>query len=320
MPSTHPSVEAMPCILGIDVAKDTVVLHDSASGQTLTIANSPGPLKKALATFVHAELVVCEATGGYERATLDAALAVGIAAHKAEPARVKAFIRSHGGYAKTDAIDARWLTRYGQDRFHTLQRWQPADPRRLALAGLVRYRQDLLKQRTQAKNRRKAPGSGPVVDLLDDMVQFLDSQLVALDKTIAATIASLPEIAQAERVLRGVAGFGPVVSRSLLALMPELGTLSRRQAASLSGLAPHPRDSGQSRQHRHMRGGRTELRPLLFMAALTAARVNPALCGFYERLCAAGKPKRLALAAVARKLIIIANTLLRPITNQKQLT
>lgn len=320
MPSTNPAVEAMPRILGIDVAKDTVVLHDSASGQTLTIANTLNALKKALAAFVGAGLLVCEATGGYERATLDAALACGIDAHKAEPARVKAFIRSHGGYAKTDAIDARWLARYGSDRFAALQRWKPADPRRLALASLMRYRQDLLKQRTQARNRRKAPGAQPVAHLLDEMIAVLDRQIRALDTTIAQTIASLKEIAHAETVLRRVAGFGPVVSRSLIALMPELGTLSRRQAASLAGLAPHPRDSGQTRNHRHMRGGRSELRPMLFMAALSAARTNPHLRDFYKRLCDAGKPKRLALAAVARKLVVIANTLLKPQTQQQQLT
>lgn len=312
MPSPSPAVETVPRILGIDVAKETVVLHDSTSGQTLVLSNTPGCLRKGLAAFAGADLLVCEATGGYERNLLAAALAIGIAAHRAEPARVKAFIRSHGGHAKTDAIDARWLSRYGHDRFDQLPRWQPTDPRRLALAGLVRYRQDLLKQRTQARNRRQAPGSEPVADLLQQTIDFFDRQLATLDGKIAATIASLDEVARAETILRGVAGFGPVVARSLLALMPELGTLTRRQAASLAGLAPHPRDSGNTSRHRTMRGGRTELRPLLFMAALSAARANPGLRDFYRRLCAAGKPKRLALAAVARKLVVLANALLKP--------
>lgn len=315
-PST-PCLKPSDRVLGLDVAKATVVLFDPVSGRTQTIANEPAALEAALKPFADYALMVCEATGGYERAALAAAVSLGLPAHRADAARVKSYIRSLGGAAKNDPLDSRWMTRYGQDRGEALALWEPPLAERDALAGLVRHRQDLLTQRTQAKNRRSAPGAELVGRFLDDQIRFLAEQIDQLDRAIAELVANSPSLAAADASLRAVPGLGPVAARTLLALLPELGKLNRRQAASLAGLAPHPRDSGQSTGRRRTGPGRQGLRPVLFMAALAAARANPALRAFAERLTQAGKPKRLILTAIARKLVVIANSVC---TAQPQLT
>jgi transposase len=224
---------------------------------------------------------------------------------------VKAFIASYGGRAKTDRIDAAWLSRYGLARATELNAWQAPAPEREAFADLLRHRQDLLAQRVQAKNRRSAPGGAALHPLLDEQIAFVTDQIRRIDAQLKTLLHAAPDLARDEQALRTIPGIGPVVARTLLALLPELGQLGPKQAASLAGLAPHPHESGQTRRPRRMRGGRTGLRPVLFMAALTAARAHPALASVYQRLLRAGKPKRLAIAAIARKLVVIANAVLR---------
>lgn len=308
MKPTNCSIKALVRVLGLDIAKANVVLFDPVSGRTLTVANQPGALIEALKAFAGYELLVCEATGGYERAALEAAAALGLPAHRADAAKVKSYIRSHGGAAKTDAIDARWLSRYGQERGPGLPLWSPPAPEREALAGLVRHRQDLMAARTETKNRLGAPGPEAVRTFLADQLAFLESQIAKLDAALQRLLQSSASLAADEARLRAIPGIGPVVARTLLALLPELGQLNRKQAASLAGLAPHPSDSGQTSGRRHTgRSGRSGLRPVLFMAALAAARAHPSLKAFAQRLLQAGKPKRVVFTAVARKLLVIAN-------------
>lgn len=303
-------VEPIAAVIGIDIAKDTMVLHDSVSLESRTIANTYAAALQALKSFADHDLAVCEATGGYERALLEAARTVNLPVHRADPAKAKAFIASHGGHAKTDKADARWLARLGLERGASLTRWCPPDPDREALTALVRHRQDLLKQRTQAKNRRSAPTGGPVRDLLDDEINFLDGQIAKLDGRIDALQTS-PALVPIHTVLTQMTGIGAVGASSLIALMPELGQINRRQIASLAGLAPHPRESGRFAGKRRTGGGRHELRSILFMIALSAARFSPKLKTFYARLVDNGKPKRVALTAVARKVLVIANARVR---------
>lgn len=310
MPQPARQVETQLAVLGLDIAKDTVALYDTESRRSLVVDNSRPALRQALAHFGEHDLAVCEVTGGYERAVLDTAHALGLPIHRADPAKAKAFITSHGGHAKTDMADARWLARFGQERGMDLPHWSPPDADREALTILVRHRQSLLKQRTQTKNRCSAPTSGPVRDMLRAMLAFMDGQIDTLDSRIEALQAS-PKLVPITKVLRAIPGIGPVGASALIALLPELGHITRRQIASLAGLAPHPRESGNHRARRHTRGGRHELKPVLFMMALSAARSCPRLKPFYNQLLAAGKPKRLALTAVARKLIVIANARLR---------
>ena len=313
MKPSRDAIKTLSRVLGVDVAKASVVLFDPISGRAWTAANQLPSLIEALAPFADYELMVCEATGGHERGALEAARRVGLAAHRADAAKVKSYIRSLGGAAKTDAIDARWLSRYGQERGGGLARWEARQASRDALAALVRLRHDFVAQRTAAKNRRSAPGDELCAAFLDRQIRFLDSEIGALDQAIARQIDADPSLAQANQRLRRRKGFGEVAASTLLALLPELGQVNRRQAACLAGLAPHPRDSGQTFGRRTIaRAGRDGLRPVLFMAALSAVRHDPALKAFYQRLVGAGKPKRLALTAVARKLVVLANALLKP--------
>lgn len=298
-------------IVGADVSKRMVVLRDGPTGRSLSVANTVEALRLALEPYAGHHWLVCETTGGWERPVLEAAALVGLTACRADAAQVKAFIASHGGRAKTDDIDAGWLVRYGLERAAGLKRWSPPSPERQAFAELVRHRQDLLAQRVQAKNRRSAPCGPPVQALLDEQISFLSSQIQRIDQDMASLIGACPDLDRDAQCLRTIPGIGAVVASTLLALLPELGGLGPKQIASLAGLAPHPRDSGQSNGYRRTGPGRSSLRPLLFMAALSASRRHPHLANAYQRLINAGKPKRLALTAIARKLLVIANGTLR---------
>jgi transposase len=297
--------------VGCDVGKTSIVIFDSATARTRTVANTPETLSAFMAELDGSCLLVCESTGGYEAALLAAALAVGCPAHRADGRRVKHFIRSLGILGKTDAIDARALARYGQERHADLVRWQMPDGDRDRLQTLVLTRRDLVAERQAWKNRRAAPGAAPVAPRIEAVIVCLESQITAIEQDMQALIQSQPVLDRCARALCGITGFGAVISASLLALLPELGQLDRRKIAALAGLAPHPNQSGHADRYRPTRGGRQVLRPILFFAALTAVRHNPALRAFYKRLLDNGKKPIVAVVAVARKLVTIANAITR---------
>jgi len=195
--------------IGCDVGKASVVAFDSRDGRSKTIANEPGALTGFAAELDDACLVVCEATGGHEANLLAALVAAGRAAHRADARKVKAFIRSFGILGKTDAIDARALARYGQERHATLPRWQPRDAVRDQLQTLVLTRSDLVTQRVACANRLAAPGAGPARRHLEAVLHCLDAQIAAIATDTEALLrASLP-LASAARTLRGIAGIAP---------------------------------------------------------------------------------------------------------------
>ena len=297
--------------VGCDVGKTSIAVFDTDSGQTRLIANEPEPLAELAASIDAGALVICEATGGYETALLHAMFASGRAVHRADARKVKAFVRSFGTLGKTDAIDARALARYGEERHQQLQRWQPAEESRLALQALVLARRDLVADRLAWRNRRQAPGAEMLRDLLDPLCDLLDEQIRKADDAIARLIEADRSIERDIKTLRSIKCLGPVTAAALIALMPELGSLGRRQAAALAGLAPHPNQSGERNGYRRVRGGRPEVKRVLFMAALSAAQWNPELKAFYQRLLGNGKKPIVALTAVMRKLVILCNARLR---------
>ena len=306
-----PASNTPSAFIGCDVGKAAIVVHDSRDGRTYSIANNP----KALAAFAQrldaSCLVICEATGGYELGLLVAMLNAAIPAHRADARRVKAFIRSLGTLAKTDRLDAAALARYGRDRHANLLRWQAHDPVRDRLAALVQARLDLVADRTAWRNRRSAPTSEPAWPYLDAAIAALTAQIKAIALAIKAEIKASPTLAEAVKRLTAVRGIGFVTAVGLLALMPELGTLNRKQIAALGGLAPHPWQSGTIDRRRYVKGGRDGVKPVLFMAALAASRFHKELSQFYQRLVANGKLQKVALTAVMRKLLIICNAVLR---------
>lgn len=309
-------------VLGLDVSCDSVTFYDSLTGQTLTVANRHDELRAALEPFAGRDglTAVCEATGGYEDELLAVLTALAICAHRADAARVKAYIRSFGKRAKTDAVDARWLARYGQERGATLAKWQPAKENRSRISLLSERRADLVAMRVQEKNRLKSPRARLIATDIEAHIVELDTRIAAIETQIATLIRSDPDLKQRESTLRSIPGIGNTIAARLIATMPELGTLNRRQVASLAGCAPHPRDSGKMAAHRTTVGGRRHVRPVLFLAALTAIRGNNKLAAAYKAFIKAGKPKRLALNAIMRKIITIANARIRDDTNAHQLT
>jgi len=296
---------------GCDVGKTEIVVFDSQSGQTTSLRNEPDVLAAFASSLDPTGLVVCEATGGYEAALLAALVTAGRAVHRADARKVKAFIRSFGILGKSDRIDARALAQYGKERHDRLVRWQPRDKERDQLCTLVTTRRELVRQRVACRNRLQAPGTAPVASRLQRILAAVDAEIAGLDADIETLIATCEPLARSVKVLRSIAGIGPATAAQLIALMPELGTIGRRQAAALAGLAPHPKQSGTTDAYRRTRGGRPDVKQALFMAGLAATRHNPTLRAFYQRLCANGKKPIVALIAVMRKLIIIANARLR---------
>lgn len=296
--------------IGCDVGKAEIAVFIADGGVRSTLPNQPDALARFVEGLDPACLIVCEATGGYETALLEAACAVGRAIHRADARKVKAFIRSLGTLGKTDAIDAHALALYGTERHVRLARWRPVDPDQARLQALVMTRRDLVADKTAWNNRRKAPTARGITAILDPVVKALEDQIRLVDQAIA-TIVRSGELARRAAVLRAIPGIGDITAHSLLALMPELGTISRKQAAALAGLAPHPRQSGARDAYRPTRGGRPAVRNTLFMAALAAVRANNDLKTFYQRLIANGKKPIVAVTATMRKLITIANAKLK---------
>ncbi|WP_075218280.1 IS110 family transposase [Mongoliimonas terrestris] len=303
-------------ILGCDVSKDSVAIYDTHTGQLFSVANTTEDLARFLVDLGSETLAVCEATGGYERVLLEALLGAGVPAHRADTVRVKAFIRSRGVRAKTDAIDARGLARYGQERGGELALWVAPDGERLRLQALVVRRSELVAVRTAEINRSKAPGAALLAASHHRLLAFLESELQELRREIDQLVAASERLQKTLQCLMSIPGIGALTAVALVALMPELGTLHGKQAACLAGVAPHARDSGTYRGYRTTGGGRRTIATLLFMPALAAARAKGPLRSWYQSLIARGKPKRLVLTALMRKIIVIANARIRDMNLQ----
>jgi transposase len=298
--------------VGCDVGKAEIVVFDSRIGRTTSVPNVPEALAAFAAGLEATGLAICEATGGYEAALLDALVAAGRPVHRADARKVKAFIRSLGTLGKSDGIDARALAQYGRERHDRLPRWQPRDQQRDQLHLMVTTRRELVRERTACRNRIQAPGMTETIETrLNRILAAIDHEIAGLDHDIQQLIAACEPMARTVSVLQAIPGIGPTTATLLLALMPELGTIGRRQAAALAGLAPHPKQSGASNAYRRTRGGRPLVKQSLFMAALAAIRHNPTLSSFYKRLRANGKKPIVAVTAAMRKLIVIANARLR---------
>jgi transposase len=299
------------CFIGCDVGKAEIVVYDSRTERITRVRNdAPALFDFALALDPDA-LVICEPTGGYEAPLLDALIRAGRAAHRADARKVKAFIRSLGILGKNDAIDAKALAHYGRERHHRLPRWLPRERQRDRLTRLVSIRHDLVEQRVACRNRLHAPGIGDLAGRLHRILGVLDAEIAGIEADMQLLVAACDPLRKTVAVLSAITGIGALTAIRLAALMPELGTLGRRQAAALAGLAPHPRQSGARDAYRATRGGRPGVKHTLFMAALTAARRNAHLAAFYRRLIANGKKPIVAIVAVMRKLIVIANAKLR---------
>ena len=253
-------------------------------------------------------LVVVEATGVYHTPVATALAAAGVPVAVVNPRQVRDFARSTGQLAKTDRLDAAVLVRFAA-AVQPEARPLPDDATQ-TLAALVERRQQLVAMRVQEQNRRSvAPRA--VRAGIDQHLRWLEAAIAAADKDLDQWLQTSPCWRAHEDLLRSIPGVGPQLARTLLAHVPELGTLTRREVASLVGVAPHARESGTWRGPRSCWGGRARVRAVLYMATVTAVRCNAAIRAVYARLVAAGKPKKVALVACMRRLLVLCNHLLK---------
>lgn len=299
-----------PDVVGIDVSKHTLDIFDAGLGRSETVANTAGAVA-ALAGQLAARdrFVVLEATGRYDvrlRRSLEVA---GVAYARVNPGQARDFARAAGILAKTDRVDARMLARMGQAL--RPRPAEPSDPARERLSRLHRRRDQLVAMRKQERTRLSDLLEDDLLEDLQRHLAWLNAEIAVLDKRIAQAITADPRLTQACRIVRSLPGVGPVTATTLLALVPELGRRSPKTIAALVGLAPLNRDSGLHRGKRTIRGGRRRVREALYMAALAACRSDTRFAATYRALIALGKAPKLALIAVARKLLITANAMLR---------
>jgi len=297
--------------VGLDVAKDHLDLHVRPSGAAFVVSHDEAGLTELVAHLraMGPWLIVLEATGGYE-ATVAATLAsAGLPVAVVNPRQIRDFARATGTLAKTDALDAQVIAQFAE-AVRPAVRPLPADHAQ-RLGELVARRRQLVDMLGAEANRRRLIRDRTLQRRLDAHITWLQRALRDLETDLHHTIRSSPAWRETENLLRSVPGVGPITASTLIAELPELGHLDRRQIAALVGVAPFNRDSGTLRGRRLIQGGRRPVRRALYMATLTATRHNPALVTFYQRLRATGHPKKVALIAALRKLLTILNAILR---------
>jgi len=298
-------------VVGIDVAKATLDVAVRPSDDTRQVANEASGIAELVAWLqaLKPQLIVVEATGGYE-APLVAELGIArLPVAVVNPRQVRDFARATGRLAKTDRLDAQVLAHFGQ-AVRPTPRPLP-DEQAQALAALVERRRQVVAMRTAEENRLGATRVAAVRARIQAHLTWLESDLSEIDDDLRKRLRTSPLWREQDDLLQSVPGVGPILSLTLLAELPELGQLSHRQIAALVGVAPLNRDSGTLRGRRAVWGGRGAVRTTLYMSTLRATRCNPPIRAFYVRLLAAGKAKKVALVACMHKLLTILNAMLK---------
>ena len=309
-------------IVGVDVSKQALDAHARASGSGRRFANSPAGIAELLA-WVRAlqpapERIVFESTGPYQKPAVGALLAEGLPAVVVNARQVRDFAKGTGRLAKTDAIDAAVLAHFGEVVATTVRPLE--GPQARELRELLDRRGQLVAMLAGEKNHRHAAGaaSPKVRKNIDRHIDYLEKQIADLEGRMDALVEASAAFRAKDEVLRSIVGIGPQVSRTLLAHLPELGQRSRQGIAALVGLAPFPEDSGTLSRARHIRGGRAKVRLALYQAAVAAIRHCPAMKAFYASLKGRGKASTVAIIAVARKLLVLANALVRTMSRYRR--
>ena len=297
--------------VGIDVSKDQLDVCARPSGEAFVVARDDKGLADLLERLRGArpELVVLEATGGFEQVVAASLAGVGLPVVVVNPRQIRDFARALGRLAKTDRIDAEVIALFAE-RVRPELRPIPDEAAR-ELDELVTRRRQVIEMMVAEGNRARRLDTGRIKKRIERHRELLQKELTEIERELDDTIRKSPIWRETEDLLRSVPGIGNATARTLLAELPELGTLDRRQIAALAGLAPFNRDSGTFRGKRMIGGGRASVRAVLYMAALTASRWNPVISAFYKHLLASGKAKKAALVACMRKLLTILNAIVR---------
>lgn len=309
MEPTNTNAETV--FVGIDVSKDRLDVAVLPSGEVFASGRDAAGLDDLLARLrpLAPALVALEATGGFETVVAATLASAGLPVAVVNPAQVRAYGKALGQRAKTDPIDARLIARFAAD---TRPEARPLpDEATARLADLVSRRRQIIAMIVAERQRQKRFTDQRLQKSITRLLDALQRELSEVEAEIDDDLRGSPAWREKEDLLASVPGVGPTIARTLIAEMPELGSLDRRQIAALAGLAPWTRQSGQWKGRSFIGGGRASVRAALHMGAVTASRHNPALKAFRDRLLAAGKPKMLALVAVARKLLTILNAIIR---------
>ena len=307
MSATNPQ---SPRHLGIDVSKERLDICLMPDGETFAVSNDQEGIDSLIKRLeqMRPELVILEASGRYERPAAAAIAASGIPVAVVNPRQARDYAKATGRLAKTDRIDAEILARFA-GAVGPKPSVLPDEEAQLLQAILTRRRQ--LSGMLIAENNRLQMAPQAVARRIQAHIKWLEKELSRTDRDLDEVIEASTSFKENELLLRSVPGVGPVLARTLLAEVPELGTLTHKRLSALVGVAPFNNDSGKRRGKREVWGGRAPVRAALYMGALVATRHNPTIKGFYERLLAAGKPKKVALVACMRKLLSILNALMR---------
>ncbi len=298
-------------VIGIDVASEKLDIFDALLGKASVIANGPRELRAFIKGICDPQqtLVICEATGAYEHYLVDALHEANIHVCVANPRQVRDFAKGHGFLEKTDRIDARMIAVFGQQVDVNLT--QPRSDAEKKLIALVRRRSQLLQLLGQENNRLRLCFEGEVRQLLRKSISYLEKQQKQLDARIETALKEFGKADPRIDVIASMPGVGVVTTATVICELPEIGKLSRTEISKLVGVAPLAKQSGKSEGKRPVRGGRSQVRKVLYMASLVATQRNPTIKAFYRRLLKRGKPKKLALVACMRKLITILNDMVR---------
>jgi len=297
--------------VGIDVSKDRLDVHVRPSGETFAVARDSDGLEE-LITRLRAlvpRLIVIEATGGFETVVASAIGAAGLPLAVVNPRQIRAFATACGQRAKTDRLDAQVIAHFAE-AVQPEARAIPDESAR-ALGELVTRRRQIIGMMVAERNRRRQLTQPRLLKTVDRILATLQEQLSAIEQDIDTAIRGTPAWREKEELLTTAPAIGPKIARTLIADLPELGTLTRRKIAALAGTAPFSRDSGQWRGQRSIAGGRPSVRAALYMAVLVSIRRKLPLAETYHRLRAAGKPAKVAIVATMRKLLVILNAMLR---------
>jgi transposase len=307
----NPNPNPTTSFVGIDVSKGHLDVAIRPAGVHFRTANGPAGLAELVARLgpLAPALIVLEATGGYELPAVAACQAAGLPVAAVNPRQARDFAKGVGKLAKTDRIDAAVLAHFAEAVRPPARAAEPAE--RAALDALLTRRGQLVGMKVMESNRLETCTDATVRPRVEAHVGWLEAELEDADRRLEEAVKASPAWRAQDELLRSVPGIGPVVSRTLLASLPELGAIDGGRAAALAGLAPFARDSGTTRGPRAIRGGRPEVRRVMYLAALSASRRAGPLKEFAERLRSRGKRAKVVLIAVARKLLTIANAVLR---------
>jgi transposase len=298
--------------IGIDVSKDALEIAVLPLDRNWSCKNDPSRFQDLVDAFLELkpERIVLEATGGLETLLVAELADAGLPVVVVNPRQVRDFAKAQGKFTKTDRADAYLLALFAVTLKPELR--PIPDEAAREIATLIARRKQLVEMRVAEQNRRAKPAlSRQVRHSINDHIKWLDRRIIDIDRDLREMIQRTPVWRTNNDILQSVKGIGPTTSATLLIMLPELGILDKKQIAALAGLAPHNQESGKWRGRAHIRGGRSSIRSALYMATLSASRSNPTIKAFYRRLVDSGKPRKVALTACMRKLLVILNAMIK---------